>query len=382
MGDVQAARARFAVNILFFVNGALISNVFPRLPAIKAALGLSNAELGAAVGAASFGALLAGPLAGAAAARFGSGRLAVTTGAFYGLALPLLGVAGGWPALAAAFMLLGVLDVLMDVAMNAHGLQVQGHYPRSIFNAFHAWWSLGATAGGLVGTGAAALGVPIPVHLLVVGALVAVAVVIAGRWLLHEPQPAASGAEGVAAAPVSRLRLLGALAPLAALSVAAAFVEDVPGSFGGIYMRDWLGTSAGVAGLAWVGFVGGMTAGRLLADRVVDTYGTKAVVRAGNACAATGLAIALLLNQPAAAVAGFTAVGLGASATIPTLFVFAGRRTDRPADGIALVSWATRAGFLASPVIVGSIADAAGLPFGVALCAVAAALIAVAVPRR
>ena len=376
------ARARFAVNVLFFVNGALIANVFPRLPAIKAQLDLSNGQLGAAVGAASFGALLAGPLAGAASARFGSGRLAVATGVVYGLALPLLGVAGGWPALAAAFVLLGVLDVLMDVAMNAHGLRVQERYQRSIFNAFHAWWSIGATAGGLVGAGAAALGVPIPVHLLVVGVLLAAAVALSGRWLLPEPQPVPSPQQGDAARPLGRIGLLGALAPLAALSVAAAFVEDVPGSFGGVYLRDWLGTSAGVAGLAWVGFVGGMTAGRLLADRVVDTYGAKPVVRAGNAFAAVGLGVALLLDQPAAAIVGFTAVGVGASATIPSLFVLAGRRTERPADGIALVSWATRVGFLASPVVVGLLADAVGLPYGVALCAVAAAVIALAVPRR
>ena len=384
MSDVArpvAGRARLAVSVLFFVNGAFISNILPRLPAIKADLALSNAQLGVAVGAASFGALLAGPLASAATARVGSARLGVVTGVVYGLALVLVGLAGGWGALAGAFMLMGVLDIFMDVAMNAHGLHVQDAYGRSIFNVFHAWWSIGATVGGGIGTAAAALDVPITLHLLGVGLLLAAVTLATARWLRV---PAAAEHGEVAPAPDPPARVLAVLAtmlPFAAISVAAAVVEDVPGSFGAVYLRDGLGTSAGVAGLAWVGFVAGMTAGRLVADRAVDRYGVRRVMQAGNGLAAVALGTALALGSPVAALVGFTLVGVGACATIPSLFVLAGRRGARPSDGIALVSWATRAGFLASPAVVGVVADAAGLPVGVSLCAVAAAAIAVAVSR-
>ncbi len=379
----QATRARFAVNVLFFVNGAFISNILPRLPALKADLGLSNSQLGVAVGAASLGALLAGPLARSANARFASARVGVATGVVYGAALVLVGLAGSWPALAAAFVALGVLDLLMDVAMNAHGLRVQVRYQRSIFNVFHAWWSIGATVGGAVGAGAAALDVPITLHLLVVGVLLAVATAASGAWLLPGPDHVVEDGpdDDDAGGRPDRMRLLRALAPFAALSVAAAFVEDVPGSFGAVYLRDWLGASAGVAGLGYVGFVAGMTLARLRADRLVDRFGARAVLRTGNAFAAVGLGVALLLDNPVAAIAGFTVVGIGASSTVPSLFVLAGRRTRRASDGITLVSWATRVGFLASPAIAGLVADAVGLPFGVALCVVSAAVIALAASR-
>lgn len=384
MSDVArpvAGRARLAVSVLFFVNGAFISNILPRLPAIKADLGLSNAQLGVAVGAASFGALLAGPVASAATARVGSARLGVVTGIVYGFALVLVGLAGGWAALAGAFLLMGVLDIFMDVSMNAHGLHVQDAYGRSIFNVFHAWWSIGATVGGGIGTAAAALDVPVTLHLLGVGLLLAAVTLAIAPWL-RLPAPAEHGEVPVAADPPARvLAVLATMLPFAAISVAAAVVEDVPGSFGAVYLRDGLGTSAGVAGLAWVGFVAGMTAGRLVADRVVDRYGARRVMQAGNALAAVALGTALALGSPVAALVGFTLVGVGASSTIPSLFVLAGRRGARPSDGIALVSWATRAGFLASPAVVGVVADAAGLPVGVSLCAVAAAAIAVAVSR-
>ncbi len=386
MSDVAragAGRARLAVSVLFFVNGAFISNILPRLPEIKADLALSNAQLGVAVGASSLGALLAGPVASAATARLGSARLGVVTGVVYGFALTLVGLAGGWAALAGAFVLMGVLDLFMDVAMNAHGLHVQDAYGRSIFNVFHAWWSIGATAGGAVGAAAAALAVPVTVHLLGVGLLLSAVTLATARWLPLRSR-GAEGDHDVAVttdAPARVLAVLGAMAPFAALSVAAAVVEDVPGSFGAVYLRNGLGTSAGVAGLAWVGFVAGMTAGRLLADRVVDRYGARRVMQAGNALAAVALGVALAVGNPVAALVGFTLVGVGACSTIPSLFVLAGRRRARPSDGIALVSWATRVGFLASPAVVGVVADAAGLPVGVSLCAVAAAAIAIAVSR-
>lgn len=56
----DARRARVAVSALFLVNGALMANVLPRLPAIKSELDLTNAALGTAVAAMPVGGLLAG----------------------------------------------------------------------------------------------------------------------------------------------------------------------------------------------------------------------------------------------------------------------------------------------------------------------------------
>ena len=51
-------RARAAVAALFLTNGALFANLLPRLPEIKAALGLENAAYGLAVAAFPAGAVL------------------------------------------------------------------------------------------------------------------------------------------------------------------------------------------------------------------------------------------------------------------------------------------------------------------------------------
>jgi cyanate permease len=90
---LTARRARGAVAVLFFTNGALFANVIPRYPELKAELGLSNAALGSAVAAYGLGALAVGMVAGVLVSRWGSARVApVTTVA---IAANLVGIGNG-----------------------------------------------------------------------------------------------------------------------------------------------------------------------------------------------------------------------------------------------------------------------------------------------
>ena len=111
--SVSAARARsarIAVSTLFFASGVLVSSFLPRLPEIRDGLGLTNAELGAAIAALPIGGLLAGGFAGVLIARFGSGRVGAVAGVAAALAVVAIGLAPSWPALAFAFLVLGVFD--------------------------------------------------------------------------------------------------------------------------------------------------------------------------------------------------------------------------------------------------------------------------------
>ncbi|HEX6232608.1 MAG TPA: MFS transporter [Jiangellaceae bacterium] len=358
-------QARIAVSALFFINGALIASVLPRLPAIKANLDLSNTALGLGIAFGPAGALLASTVAGLLVTRFGSGRLAVGASALYGITLSLVGLAPVWAAFAAAVFLYGACDGLADVSQNAHGLRVQQKYGRSLINGFHAWWSIGGVAGGATSAAAAALHVPLAVHLGVVGGILAAAALVVGRWTLPGPDP---GRNDVSAGMTGRRLPILALAGVAALTLMAAVVEDVPGTWGAVYLREEVGTSAGLAALAFAAFTAGMTGGRLVADRAVDRWGHVAVVRTGALIAAVGLSAALLVGNPAAGLIGFGLVGVGASPGFPALFHAAGHRPGvRPADGVALVSWAARAGFLVAPPAVGLFADATSLTWAVGL---------------
>jgi fucose permease len=133
-----------------------------------------------------------------------------------------------------------------------------------------------------------------------------------------------------------------------------------------------------VAGLPFVAFQTAMTVGRLAGDRVVDRLGAVAVARTGAALAAVAMGAALLVGHPAAAVAGYALAGLGVSTLFPLGFAAAGRVPGvRPGDGIAVVGWLARLGFLTFPPIIGVIADRVSIGAGLVLVPVAAAVAAV-----
>ncbi|GAA4774256.1 MFS transporter [Actinomycetospora chlora] len=382
-------RARVAVVGMFVVNGATYNSVVPRFPTLRDELGLSNAELGTAIAAFPAAALLFGVLAGPLIARVGSGRVGAGVGLAGAVLLPAVALAPGWWALAAALFVLGLTDAWADAGMNAHGLRVQTGYGRSIVNGLHAVWSMAAVGAGLLGAAAAALGVPLLVHLGVVAVVLVVVSVMAWRWALPGPEPEAEDdtADAGRRGPLRAVVVgAGPLLALAALLVASGGIEDSAASWGALYVRDDLGGGAFVAGLPFVAFQAFMTLGRLAGDRLVDRLGAVVVARAGAALAAVAMGAALLVAHPVAAVVGYALTGLGVSTLFPLGFAAAGRVPGvRPGDGIAVVGWLARLGFLTFPPVIGAVADSVSVGAGLVLvpgAAVVAFLLAGALRPR
>nr|WP_297429332.1 MFS transporter [uncultured Actinotalea sp.] len=383
-----AIAARAAVAALFFVNAVLYANLVPRLPEVKDALGLSNAELGAAIAAMPVGALVSGLFAPLLIQRLGSARVAS-----FGLvatAVVLVGVpyAGAWAAFAALLLLLGALDAVVDVAQNAHGFRVQRAYGRSIVHAFHGVWSIGAVAGGLLGSAAVAVGLPLSTHLALVAAVFGVLAVVGYRFLLPGPEDAERDAPGVPgdddAAPATAApgapdrsapsaastaprrtwtrRTVLVMAALGLLAAAGAFVEDAGSTWGALYLRGEVGAAAATAGLAFVALQVAMTVGRLLGDRLVDRFGQRRVTVVGGAAIAVGMGGALAVPSLATTLVGFGLAGLGVATLVPAVMHAADEREGLPPGvGLTIVSWLLRVGFLVSPTLVGVVADATSL---------------------
>ncbi|RZU31856.1 MFS transporter [Blastococcus saxobsidens] len=377
--------ARAAVGTWFFVNAVLYTNVLPRLPEIKDALDLSNASLGTALAAGPVGALAATLWSAPLIRRLGSGPLAAYGLVVLAVAMTGVAFAPSWGVLAAVLFLAGAVDALVDVAQNAHGLRVQRRYDRSIFNAFHGIWSIGAVSGALIGSAAAGLAVPLPWHLGVVGGVFAVLAVIAGRARLpgadeDDRTPEAPGsAAGNPGRSRVRLRSMLVLAALGLLAAAGVFVEDAGASWSAIYLRGDLGAGPAVAGLGLVALQTAMTVGRLTGDRVVDRFGQRTVARTGGALIALGMGAALAFPSVPATLAGLAVAGLGAATLVPAAYAAADALPGLPPGaGLSMINWLLRVGLLASPPLVGVIADQAGLRTGL-LTVVAAGVVAVLV---
>jgi MFS family permease len=355
-------RARAAVATCFFLNAVFYAGLVPRLPEVKAQLGLSSTALGAALAALPLGALLAALSSAGLIRRFGSGRVASYGLVALGVTVFAVAVAPNWLALTSVLLVVGALDAVIDVAQNAHGLRVQRLYRRSILNAFHGIWSIGAVTGGLLGSVAAGLGVPLAAHLAGSAVAFGALALVASRAMLpggDEPEPAAR--EHPRERP-RRRAAVPALAVLGVLAVCGAFVEDAGASWSALYLRTELAAGAAVAGLGFVALSVAMTVGRLTGDRVVDRFGQRRVARVGGALTAVGMGLALALPSVPTTLAGFALAGLGVATLIPAVYQAADELPGLPHGmGLAVINWLLRIGFLVSPPLIGTLADATSL---------------------
>ncbi|TDC10937.1 MFS transporter [Streptomyces sp. 8K308] len=379
----RPVRARAAVFALFFTNGFVFSNVVPRYPEIKAELGLSNAALGTAIAAMPLGALVLGLTAGPLIRRFGSARTAVVSQLLMGVNIVLVGTAPGYAVLCAAIFAAGSLDAVNDVAMNAHGMRVQRRYGRSILNAFHGLWSVGAVLGGVAGAAAAQFELALAVHLGLVSAVTLVSALVSSRFLLPGPDdterdPAAAPAATAGGGGRAWLRrpVLVAFAVLGLMTAATTVVEDAPSSWGAVYLRSELAASPFVGGLAFMALQGTQTVGRLLGDRVVQRLGDRTTARIGGVLVTVGMGAALLWPSVPSTVVGFGLAGLGIATLIPAALHAADEVPGlRPGAGINVAAFLLRIGFLVSPPVVGLIADAHSIRLGLVVVPLAGLVI-------
>jgi MFS family permease len=366
----QLRNARVAVGACFFLNAVFYANLVPRLPEVKADLGLSNSSLGAALAAMPLGALVAGLSAAVLMRRFGSGRVATAGLLLLGAAVATVSVAPNWPVLAAAFLVAGALDAIVDVSQNAHGLRVQRLYRRSILNSFHGLWSIGAVAGGLLGSVAVGLGLPLGLHLGGVAVVFGAVALVGARALLPGPDDADVVPEpvhGTASGPATgsgslRRAAFLALAGLGVLAACGAFVEDAGASWSALYLRTEVGAAAATAGLGFVALQTAMTVGRLTGDRAVDRFGQRRVVQAGGVLTAVGMGLALAFPSIPSTLLGFALAGLGVATLIPAVYHAGDELPGLAAgSGLTVINWLLRIGFLLSPLVIGVLADVTSL---------------------
>jgi len=376
-----AVRARFAVNVLFFTNGAIFANLLPRYPEIKASLELTNTEFGAAVAAFPLGAIIAGLSAGFFVRRFRSSRVAVAAAVLSSIGILVAGASPVWVFLALGLFVSGAMDSITDVAQNSHGLRVQRLYGRSILNSFHAVWSIGAVVGGVLGAAAAQLAIPLAVHLAITAALFSTFALVAYRFMLPGAEP-----EEVAAAPLAQPRIAGragglvakwgVLAALVLIAAGGAIVEDSGASWSAIYLSGSLGASAFLAGVGFIALQGMQFVGRIFGDRLVDRFGQRTVARVGGATVFVGMGLALAFPTLVGTIVGFGLSGLGVATLIPAAMHAADELPGfRAGTGLTIVSWLMRLGFLLSPPIVGAIADASTLRLGLLIVPFAGLLV-------
>ena len=377
----------------FAVLGLASGDWLARIPAIKHSLGLSDGTLGLALLAASAGQVVVAMLAGRVVRRVGSRTPIIVCGFFVALIPITFGLVPNEVAFMACLFAFGFVGGMLDVAMNAQAVYVERDFGRPLMTSFHACYSFGALAGGLIGGLFAWAQIGPSVNFAAVGAPVACLALISGRWLLpdeadeQEPAPAPAAQAAGTARRSLRVMLTSPLALLGVLSLFSLLGEGAADGWSAVYLRDNLGTSAWFAAFGFASFSVTMAIGRLAGDRLALRFGPAALVRGGGLVAALGMAGALLSPVPAGAIAGFALYGAGLSCIFPQLLSVAGGvHQGSTASGIAAVAGMGYVGLLSGPVLIGGLASVAGLTVALGLPALLALGIAagagVAIPGR
>lgn len=368
-------RGRVAVALLFLVYGVILGTWTARIPAIKHALRLGDGALSIGLLAFAAGAIVGMQASGRLVDRYTSGKVMVPAVFADAVLLNLPAHAVGLVSLVAGLFAFGAGHGMLNVAMNVNAVEVQRAYGRPIITSFHAVYSVGGFLGAALGGLFAYAEIGAAATFLSVAAGVIAVAIWAARWTLPPDPTEVTARPDRGAGPVPGVLFLGVLVFCCLVGEGAA------ADWSTVYLRDTLGSNAGFAAAAYAAFSIMMMAGRLVGDRLAAAIGPVRLVRFCGVLAGAGLAAALLINHPVAGVAGFGLLGAGLSCIAPQVFSAAGNRDPaRAGQAIARVASLGFLGFVVGPVVIGGIAQLAGLAFALSVPAVLALFVALAAP--
>jgi MFS family permease len=371
LSSSELARWRWTVTGAFGLGGITISAWGPRLPAIKAGLGVGTATIGLLLAGVTLGALL-GLLSSTALRHWFGGRRAIAGAillvaaamAVIALALTLDSV----PLLAVAFVVIGAGIGILDVLVNVEGAAVERIAGRTLMPSMHAAWSIGAAVGSGIGAACAALGIT------PASQFVGEAVVIAATALMTAGIPAGQPGpdeQGTAETPPrdrgERLRewLRGWLdARLLLIGLVMLGVELGEGSANSwltLAVRNDHGQTAAVAALFFTVFAACEGLSRIFGGPVVDRIGRVLTIRLTTTLGVIGIAAFILADNRWVVLFGVAAWAVGVSLGFPLGTSAAAQSGPNPTARISVVSSIGYFANLAGPPAIGALAESVGL---------------------
>ncbi|MGW1618521.1 MFS transporter [Streptomyces sp. NPDC002172] len=374
-------RSQVAIAALFCSLGFQYATWASRIPAVKADLGLTAAEVGVLLMAAGIGAVASFPLVPVLMRRLGSARLALLSALCLTLLLLALALAPDYPVALLVMVADGVFVGCLNVAMNAQGTALETRYTRNTMARLHATFSAGSLLAALLASGMNAATSSVAAHFGVAAVVLVLLVALARPGLLEDETPAAEKDKDKDKESTSRTGWSLPSRVTLWMCCAMAFgtvTEGAMNDWSALYLREVAKATAELAPMGIAVFSGMMVLARLFADGWRSRWGDGRVVLFGSALAAAGLAFALLSGGVAAALVGFACVGLGCAAVTPCVYVAAAKQGS---EALALVAAMGTTGLLAGPPLIGFVASSSSLVWGLGVVAAAAVVVSLCSTR-
>ncbi len=377
---VPGLRARI-VFAAFTGYGMLWGPYLSSMPDVRAASGVDEGTLGAALLCAAAAALPAMLCTGRLLDRFGR-PVAVTVVLLFAAVSVLPGQAGSPLTLIVALTLFGLGSGACNVVVVALASTVEAEAGKRVMSGGHALFSAGLLAGSAVTGLARAAGIPASAVALFVAAAVAGWVLSVRRglpaWFARADRPPVGARRARLGRPVLLLCLLAGLAMLVESGVqqwSAVFLADVLRA-----PASWGAAGPGV-------FAGAMAVGRFAGQWLSGRLPARVLLCGSGVVSGTGVLLVAFAGTPLYGMLGIAVVGGALSVATPTAFALAGSWAP-PADRGAVLGTTTSLaglGLLLGPALVGRLAASTDLRValgGLCLAAFAVFLLALRLPRH
>lgn len=347
----QLSKRRIAIGSLFFLAGLSFASWASRIPDIQLKFSMSEAQLGTLLLGLPIGSLIALPLAGWAAHRFGSKIVVIISALGYSIFLPFIGFSESLLVLVPVIVVFGMLGNTMNISLNTQALALEDNYGRSILASLHGLWSLAGFTGAGIGAVMIYFDLLPRYHFLIVACITLIIIILAQSFLVHDKRSAGSSGM-VFKMPEGLLLRIGGISFLGMLSEGCMF------DWSGVYFKKVVEIEAGLVALGYVAFMGAMAGGRFVVDKLINRFGRIPIIRMSGLFIFSGLFIAVIFPSPVPATLGFLIVGLGVASIVPTAYSIAGRSKDYPPSvALAIISTISFFGFLIGPPMIGFIAE-------------------------
>ena len=328
------------LKILFFLFGFLIMSWVPRLPEVKANLGLSNGEFGSVIGTSAAGAVTALLTVGHLVHNYGV-KLVIRIAAF-AMAMTLILLTSTHSTL---IFLIGNIILAgsissFHISINTQGFDYQDRTKSSVITQLSGFWSSGALITAIV-SGLLVNRIPLHIHITILSLIILLIMLFVissmDSQLLkpnHDVEADYKVSDIFKGFRIDSL-VSGAL-------ICAGFLEFAVGDWTAIFVKEDVGIKSGLHTLPYILFTLAMIIGRLSVHNLYSRFSIQLLVKLGSLVSGISFLIGVLAVRLIAPdkkmlilvvlCISFTVAGLGTSFLAPSVMNIANSRSTSPAS--------------------------------------------------
>ena len=328
------------LKILFFLFGFLIMSWVPRLPEVKANLGLSNGEFGSLIGTSAIGALTALFIVGHLVHNYGVKLVIRIAASAMAMTLILLTSTHSTLIFLVGNIILAGAISSFHISINAQGFDYQDRTKSSVITRLSGFWSIGALLTAIV-SGLLVNRIPLHIHITILSLIILLIMLIVissmdSQLLKANPEV---GVDYKISDIFKGFRIdslvSGAL-------ICAGFLEFAVGDWTAIFVKEDVGIKSGLHTLPYILFTFAMIIGRLRVHKLYSRFSIQFLVKLGSLVSGISflcgiLAVRLIAPDKKMLILvvlciTFTVAGLGTSFLAPSVMNIANSRSRAPAS--------------------------------------------------